>query len=101
MRRLFWLGLGAALGAWATHRLTRFARGWTPRGLGDRALRLGDRLRAYAEEIRTEARAREAELRDVLGLDEDVPEAAAGSPGGPPAARTVNGQVLDEDKDGH
>jgi hypothetical protein len=101
MRRLFWLGLGAALGAWATHRLTRFARAWTPRGLGGRALGLSDRLRAYAEEIRAEARAREAELRDVLGLDEGVQQPRAGSPDGHPAARTVNGQVLDEGKDGH
>ncbi|MCW2900540.1 MAG: hypothetical protein JWO67_2805 [Streptosporangiaceae bacterium] len=102
MRRLFWLGLGAGLGAWGTHRLTRFARGWTPRGLGARALGLGDRLRAYADDIRTESRVREAELRDVLGLDAGVPQPRDEWLGGRPgAARTVNGQVIDEGKDGH
>jgi hypothetical protein len=100
MRRLFWFTLGAGAGSWATYRITRFAHGWTPRGISGRALGLGDRLRTYAVEIRNEARAREVELRDVLGL-------ADASASGPPRAELrgprarIHGRVLDEDKDGH
>lgn len=97
MRRLFWFTLGAGAGSWATYRITRFARGWTPQGLSVRAIGLGDRLRNYAVEIRAEARAREVELRDVLGLADGAPSPAELRA---PGAR-IYGRVLDEDKDGH
>jgi Family of unknown function (DUF6167) len=97
MRRVFWFTLGVGAGSWATYRITRLAHGWTPRGLSTRAIGIGERLRTYAVEIRTEARAREIELRDVLGL------ANAGPPRAElrgPRAR-IHGRVLDDDKDGH
>ena len=102
MRRLFWFGLGAATGAWATHRLRRFARSWTPQGLAVRATGLSGRLRLYAEEIRAEARAREVELRETLGLTDGVPRPREEWRGDRPArALAANRQNLDEDKDGH
>jgi hypothetical protein len=59
----------------------------------------------YAEDIRAEARARESELRDALGLADGVPpprgEWRESPDGRRPRARTANGQVLDDDKDGH
>jgi hypothetical protein len=99
MRRLFWFTLGAGAGSWATYRINRFAHGWTPQGLSARAVGLGGRLRSYAVEIRAEARAREIELRDVLGLADGVPPPRAELRA--PGLRTAHGQVLNEDKDGH
>jgi len=110
MRRLFWLALGAVLGAWVMHRFTRLARNFTPQGVAARAVGFGDRLRSYAAEIRTEMNTREAELWSVLGADTlqdgavPQPRSGQGPPAGPAgrtSGRTPNGKFLDDDKDGH
>lgn len=98
MRRLFWFALGAVLGAWAMHKFTRLTRSFTPRGVTARAVGIGDRLRSYATEIRAEMTARETELWTMIGGPperplEQVPRGRH--------ARTPNGIVLDDDKDGH
>lgn len=70
MRRLFWVALGAAAGVVAVRRVTRAAQTFTPQGLSSRAGGIGDKLRAFAEEVRAGMAERERELRDALGLDE-------------------------------
>jgi hypothetical protein len=100
MRRLFWFGLGAGLGAWGMHKFTRLTRSFTPRGVTARAAGVGERLRSYATDIRAEIRAemtaREAELRSMLRESAVEPAAPRGR-----HARTPNGRILDDDKDGH
>lgn len=70
MRRLFWVALGAAAGVVAVRRVARAAQTFTPQGLSNRAGGIGDKLRAFAEEVRAGMAEREGELRDALGLDE-------------------------------
>jgi hypothetical protein len=66
MRRLFWLSLGAGLGAWAVLRVQRLARQFGPRGVAGRAVGAGAALRAFAGDVRVQMRRREAELRRAL-----------------------------------
>lgn len=89
MRRLFWLALGAAAGAFAARRLTGFARAWTPGGIANHAAGIGAAVRDLAEEVRAAADMRESELRAALGLSDP---AGGGDHAGPaglagPAAR--------------
>jgi hypothetical protein len=115
MRRLFWLTLGAVLGAWAVLRVQRFARQFGPRGVAGRAVGLGAALRAFATDVRVQTRRREAELRRALDGTSmvGVPALPTGRrraidmPDGPDpddvhhagAHRTYDGD--DTDKDGH
>jgi hypothetical protein len=110
MRRLFWLTLGAVLGAWAVLRVQRFARQFGPRSVAGRAVGLGAAVRGFAADVRVQMHQREAELRGVL-------EAApmAGAPGLPAGRRraidpphghhtddTYDTDIdIDTDKDGH
>jgi hypothetical protein len=99
MRRLFWLTLGAVLGAWTVLRVQRFARQFGPRGVAGRAVGAGAALRAFAADVRIQMRHREAELRRAAG---GMPSLA-----GPPArhSRAIDGpdtwDATDIDKDGH
>lgn len=70
MKRLFYLTLGIAAGAYTSYRLSRVAEAWTPTGIADGAAGLGASIREVAGEIRADAAEREAELRRVAGLDE-------------------------------
>jgi hypothetical protein len=100
MRRLFWLTLGAVLGAWAVLRVQRFARQFGPRGVAGRAAGLGAALRAFAADVRLQARRREAELRRAAG---GTPIAGTPSYGAPrlPAGRRRAIEIHNTDKDGH
>ena len=93
MRRLFWLTLGAVLGAWAVLRVQRFARQFGPRGVAARAVGLGGALRAFAADVRVQTRLREAELRRAAG----VPPAIGVS--GPPTGRrrAISGSAVTDD----
>ena len=70
MRRLFYLSLGAVAGAYASHRLHRAARAWTPAGLADSAAGVSASLREAVHEVRVRATEREGQLRGELGLNE-------------------------------
>ncbi|MFC5746693.1 DUF6167 family protein [Actinomadura rugatobispora] len=107
MRRLFWLSVGAGAGVYATHRVKRrverFARSLSPEGVAARAVTAGhgagDRLRNFADDVRTEMRAREAELREAVEMDQAPPE-----PDGPARRRILRAPrytIIDDDKDGH
>ena len=107
MRRLFWLSVGAGAGIYATHRvkrrMERFARSLTPEGMAARAVTAGqgagERLRHFADDVRTEMRAREAELREAVAMDQAPP-----GPDGPGRRRILRAPrytIIDDDKDGH
>jgi hypothetical protein len=82
MKRLFWLSVGAGAGIYASHRVRRrverLARTWSPEGVANRAItaghNVGQRLRHFADDVRTEMRAREAELREAVKIDQAPPE---------------------------
>lgn len=88
MNRGFWFVAGAGAGLYAAARARRVAESLTPDGLRDRwaGLSLGAQL--LAEEVRTGAAEKEAELRDRLGLAPGVagppaPELRPTGPGDP------------------
>jgi Family of unknown function (DUF6167) len=97
IRRMFWLTLGAVLGAWAVLRAQRFARQFGPRGMAQRAVGVGAALREFAADVRTQMHLREAELRRVLDA------APAGRQQALPAGRHHKMDIhhVDIDKDGH
>jgi Family of unknown function (DUF6167) len=95
MRRLFWLGLGAAAGVYAMRRLSAAAKAYSPAGvaggLAGGLSDLGEGLREMSQVVREGMAEREAELRVALGIDAGVtsPEAAQRlieDPTGPRAA---------------
>jgi hypothetical protein len=70
MRRLFWLGVGLAAGAYMTRRATEAAHSLTPAGIGanlaDGLRELGAGLGAFGAEVRAGMTAREQELTELL-----------------------------------
>ena len=94
MRRLFWLGLGAALGVLIVRKLARTAESLTPTGIS-RSLsvslsHLGDAVNAFADEVRVGMAEREEELMAALhaeGTDRDI----VGTPGDAGAGDVAHG----------
>lgn len=70
MRRLFWLGIGAAVGVLVVRKLTKTAQAFTPQGMsrsfGSSLGHLGDAFSAFADEVRAGMAEREAELLAAL-----------------------------------
>lgn len=70
MRRLFWLGVGAAAGAYVTRRLTETKQRLTPQGIGadlaEGLRELGAGLGAFGAEVRAGMATREQELTDLV-----------------------------------
>jgi hypothetical protein len=70
MKRLFWLGVGLAVGSYLTRRATDAAQNLTPAGIGanlaDGLRELGAGLGAFGAEVRAGMTAREQELTDLL-----------------------------------
>ncbi len=70
MKRLFWLGVGLAAGAYLTRRATDAAQQLTPAGIGanlaDGLRELGAGLGAFGAEVRAGMTAREQELTALL-----------------------------------
>lgn len=70
MKRLFWLGVGLAAGAYLTRRATEAAQNLTAAGVGanlaDGLRELGAGLGAFGAEVRAGMQAREQELTDLL-----------------------------------
>lgn len=105
MRRLLWMGIGAAVAGWVVRRLRQGARRYTPEGLADRASAVGQQATAAVHDAVAEFRAaretRERELVTALlvepastpersrprrrAADVDAPDLEAG--------------ILDEDED--
>lgn len=73
MRRLFWIALGATLGALIFRKLSRAADKLTPQGIaggiGAGLTDLSYALRDFAADVRGAMSDRESELRQAAGLD--------------------------------
>ena len=73
MKRLFWVALGATVGALVVHKVTKTAQAYSPsgvaKGLSGGLSDLGEGLREMAEAVREGMAERETELRYALGLD--------------------------------
>lgn len=70
MKRLFYLTLGVAAGAYARHRLARAAHAWTPAGVAGSAASLRSAVREMADEVAARAAERESQLRRELDLEQ-------------------------------
>jgi Family of unknown function (DUF6167) len=70
MRRLFWLAAGAAAGVVAVRQLGRVAHKLTPSGAAQSAAggihRVGDRVRAFTDDVRAGMAEREYELHRAI-----------------------------------
>jgi hypothetical protein len=110
MKRLFWLGVGMAAGAYATRRATDAAHRLTPAGIGanlaDGLRELGAGLGAFGAEVRAGMTAREQELTALLerrtgvgvptlaaSLQDPVDQPAAAASPGPRAASDRSGRA--------
>lgn len=73
MRRLFWVALGASLGALVVHKVAKTAQAYSPtgiaQGLSGGVSDLVEGLRELAVAVREGMAEREAELRYALGVD--------------------------------
>ncbi|MET8130956.1 MULTISPECIES: DUF6167 family protein [unclassified Streptomyces] len=73
-RRTFWFTAGAAAGVWATTKVNRKLKKLTPESLAaqaaNKAIDAGHRLKEFALDVRDGMAQREAELGEVLGLNE-------------------------------
>ncbi len=90
MKRLFWLGMGVAVGALVVRAVSKRAQAYTPRGLAagaaDSARNLFDSARDFVDDVRDGMQEREAELQAAIveGADPELLLAAEfGEPGGP------------------
>jgi hypothetical protein len=83
MRRLFWLGVGLALGALVFRKLNQTAQRLAPRSMaqsaGSALAELTQAVQDFSAEVRDSMREREVELREGAGLD-----AGDGTPAGLP-----------------
>jgi hypothetical protein len=70
VKRLFWLGVGVAVGVYATRRATEAAQALTPAGVGaniaDGLRELGAGLGAFGAEVRAGMSERERELSALV-----------------------------------
>lgn len=73
MRRLFWLAMGATIGALVVRKVSRTAQQLTPAGIAGNlsaAIRdLGEAVRDFTVDVRAGMSEREEELRAGVGLD--------------------------------
>ena len=70
MRRLFWLGVGVAVGVYVTRRASEAAHNLTPAGVGaniaDGLRELGAGIGAFGAEVRAGMTERERELAELV-----------------------------------
>jgi hypothetical protein len=73
MRRLFWVGLGAAMGVLIVRKLSQAAQKLTPQGVAQSfaagLAELAEALRDFATDVRDAMSSQEAALREAAGLD--------------------------------
>lgn len=74
MRRLFWISLGATAGVLAVRKITKAANSVTPDGAAERVTSglatLTRTVHDFTDEVRAGMAARDAELRQALGLND-------------------------------
>jgi hypothetical protein len=73
MRRLFWLGLGAAVGVLVVRKFSQAAQKLTPQGVAQSfatgLTELAEALRDFVTDVRDAMSSQEAALRAAAGLD--------------------------------
>jgi hypothetical protein len=73
MRRLFWLGLGAAVGVLVVRKFSQAAQKLTPQGVAQSFAaglsELAEALRDFVTDVREAMSSQEAALREAAGLD--------------------------------
>jgi len=76
MRRLFWLGLGVAVGALVVRKVVKTAESYSPQGLADSARTsvggLLETVREFADDVRVAMAEREDDLLAALATEGDV-----------------------------
>ena len=80
IKRVFWLGVGVAVGVLVVRKLTRTAQAFTPRGIAgsarQSAVGVADSLRSFVDDVRAGMTEREAEIHAALAagatLDDDL-----------------------------
>lgn len=74
MRRLFWLGVGVAVGVVVVRRVTRTAQAYTPAGIAssltESAGGLVESLRSFVEDVRVGMAEREQEIHQAFAQGE-------------------------------
>ncbi|MEV4659991.1 hypothetical protein [Micromonospora sp. NPDC049301] len=74
MRRLFWLGIGLAVGVVVVRKVTRTAQAYTPAGvastLSESAGGLVESLRSFVEDVRIGMAEREQEIHQAFAQGE-------------------------------
>lgn len=78
MRRVFWLGIGLAVGVVVVRRLTRTAQAYTPSGvaasLQESAVGVLDSVRTFVEDVRDGMAEKEAEIHAAFAAGELLDE---------------------------
>jgi hypothetical protein len=77
MRRLFSVAFGATVGVIVVRRVTNAAAKWTPEGIAAQAGGARGQLAEWWEIVKASAAARELELREALGIDDETEHPAA------------------------
>ncbi|MFG1779163.1 hypothetical protein ACGFIR_07770 [Micromonospora sp. NPDC049051] len=74
MRRLFWLGIGLAVGVVVVRKATRTAHAYTPAGIAstvtESAGGLAESLRSFVEDVRIAMAEREQEIHEAFAQGE-------------------------------
>lgn len=70
LTRIFWLGLGVAIGVLAFRKLSQTQRSLSPAGFQRTVDRLDQDLQGFSSAFRNTMASRENELRQALGLQE-------------------------------
>lgn len=70
MKRVFWMGVGVAIGVIAFRKVTAAKAGLGPQGLNRAVARLADGVFEFADAVRDGMHEREEDLRSALGISE-------------------------------
>lgn len=74
---MFYIAFGASVGVLVVRRVSDAAAKWTPEGLASQASGMGGRLSEWWGVVQDSAAARERELREALGIDDEREHPAA------------------------
>ncbi|MBT1003720.1 hypothetical protein KIH31_14030 [Paenarthrobacter sp. DKR-5] len=73
MKRIFWMGLGVAVGVLAVRKFNETRSALGPEGLNRAVARLADGVQNFAEAVRDGMNQRETDLRSALGVEAAEP----------------------------
>jgi Family of unknown function (DUF6167) len=79
MKKIFWLGIGIAVGAMAVRKISATRSALGPEGLNRAVGRLSDSIHSFADAVREGMNEREGDLRAALGVDPAAELPSSGS----------------------